>query len=1103
MNSPPRSERPESSLLNHTATPLGQTQSTDVDMSREADALTSDTKEFYTTIRDKLKSNGPTELSASFSSVSQRMDAYVPYHRALDGSIIRPESTTSTISTRFAATIGGLSRDVDSRQLRSQPIQVIRPHWRNPHDIYPDLNLSKSGNAASLKTTAESQSPPTLDDQEKHQNFISVDKMYRATQRVLVVGQDVFSGGVISAILTRAGYSVMVCATAKEALTITQEQVTIFTLVLIQSTLLDAKIADVIPNLRNVIGRDTPMAVIVGATIPTGVDGYLDIGADDVLLPPYHQNITCHRIDTLVTFFWMRKRLEILTQDCRTLCSENESLSSANIRMQQRIQSLEGFLSDNRGILYENVLIRAQQEEVSTERENAKIIAHALLEKTKESVMYRRQLLVLQDRLEHIEKQYGESTRISRPPTRQLVGNDQDTNLPGKLPSDLFTVIQSVKVRFEISAPDWVHLVSQTPIYQMLACAKYVQARLISGQDTLESGFETPSTILQSAYSLVHMIQNRMLRVDICEIEALSTPKACANPLLMEWLQWTFGKNDHRLGVLRGAADVRIDVSPGADGASNISANENRRDSVLESRGEDTGTRRKSSAAAAHRPSIIGINLLDPRRGSKAKQSPATPSQQGKVNINSFLFTFPNRREWVTEAKYMFDQQLTAETRAIAESLRFDAWRLSDQKQMPLVFHFFSRFGLLDRFSIPTETLQALILAVRDTSGSGAFNNFTRSVDVIQGVYYLLLSSSIADLVTELDLLCLLLVAMSITLEHPGYTSRFMEQCRHNLFLLHGGQSTVEVHMHRVLHTLLHCPELNIFSFMTDAQITEAHEILGTLFRSLDVRTSLPALISRLSIHLPEFRQMYTPLNDRDQPHLLKKPIDYGTRMAILSTTLNIASYIYLARPAYIMQKWKDLYIEELAAQGVLEKSYGIPVSPFSTIRTDEENSWTLCTYMSDYIVQPLIHHARYLLTGFEAIEKTLARNYALWTQESAKKVLARQQAALAKAVDAARSKSTSPVRFSSSVSTPGNGGPPHQQTQQRDTPIFGSIMVILTFRSCHSSDSSTCNHSFVMLLFGLIYRFYFCKSPRFISRNNRQCISYRSCVHEFMIDTQ
>eukprot|EP00002_Diphylleia_rotans_P039978 TRINITY_DN9391_c0_g1_i2.p1 TRINITY_DN9391_c0_g1~~TRINITY_DN9391_c0_g1_i2.p1 ORF type:complete len:1122 (+),score=222.65 TRINITY_DN9391_c0_g1_i2:57-3422(+) len=1020
---------------------------TSISIRKGKDVSRDSPKDFFASVRDRIKSSGPTELVASFPSVSQQLESYIPYHRSFDTPLLRPETLSAphaitplpspsqqTMQSNTNAQINPLELEVQT--MKSLPTTTVRSYWRNPVDVNPTLEFA-------AEKMIDAQTQETLDEKKDVKEKIPGDqspaafqaRLQRSNERVLVIGQDLFAGGIVSAVLTHAGYSVVVSATGKEAQTIVQEQASIFTAIVLQATLPDFKPNELIPFLRITLGKEIPIAVIASSPNQAGLEDCFELGADEVMHPPYNHILTKQRLDTLITFVWMKKRVQTLTQDCRLLCTENESLYRANVSMQQRIVSLENYLQEQKHILYENVLIRAQQEEVSTERENSKMMAHALMEKTQEAIKYRRQLLVMQDRAEFLERQLEELSSQTKGISRPIPREDSDSSMSDSSQEDGPENSKVPTIRFGASAPDWIHLISNSPQYQILSWTKYLSHQISLRESTdVAQNAKLSNSFLQTASSMVVSLQARLAEFNGERVIRIQTPKTTKNPLLREWLEYTFGRTDHISIPIRATAEVKAEPTQSLDSFSVVVLNDSRRDSQPEPKQEEsTGVRRRtSSGTQVRRISIMNSFVSEARRGSRTGRQSITAPTQNKVQISSFIFNHPHRREWNIEAKHMFEHGLTADVRAMSESLRFDSWRLPDRVQLPLVLHFFTYFGLLERFFIPLDVMQALILAIRDTSGSGSFNNFTRSVDVIQGAFFLLLSSSVPEYVTELDILCLLVVAMSVTLEHPGFTSRFLEKTRHNLYLLHGNQSTIEKHMHRVLHTLLSCSELNIFGHLAEAQITEAHETISILFQNLDLRSSHAAIITRLAAHLPEFRHLSNPHSDREKQFGIKKPVTFANRMMILSSVLNLSTHVFLCRPAYIMHKWKDLMMEELNAQGAYEKANHISLTPFATRRIEDETPWNLCMFMCDYILNPLLHHLRHLFTGFDVVANVLAKNRNNWSQEALKKVMLGDQS---------RTKPGSPQKLNQSNGEEGVTSPTTTLNGARENGTFSPII--------------------------------------------------------------
>lgn len=123
-------------------------------------------------------------------------------------------------------------------------------------------------------------------------------------------------------------------------------------------------------------------------------------------------------------------------------------------------------------------------------------------------------------------------------------------------------------------------------------------------------------------------------------------------------------------------------------------------------------------------------------------------------------------------------------------SWNFNAHRYDTDDLLVMAFIPFMKLHLIDRFNLPSgaelyalvgkiilfplEVLKKFILKVHLYYKPNPYHNFRHAVDVLQAVYFFLISTQLTSLLTPLDILALIVAALSHDIGHPGCSNFFL-----------------------------------------------------------------------------------------------------------------------------------------------------------------------------------------------------------------------------------------------------------------------------------------------------------------------------------------
>jgi hypothetical protein len=243
-------------------------------------------------------------------------------------------------------------------------------------------------------------------------------------------------------------------------------------------------------------------------------------------------------------------------------------------------------------------------------------------------------------------------------------------------------------------------------------------------------------------------------------------------------------------------------------------------------------------------------------------------------------------------------------------------------------------------------------------------HNSMHACDVLQCVSYFLLNDTIGKSTPGIDVLAIYIAAIIHDHDHPGYTNNFIITTQDPKAIMYNDKSVLENH-HLASSFKVLCKQEN--NFLENFSKADRRTIRETVI-DLVLATDLTHHFTLLSIFKGKVSNpdTFNPAQDRQDRLLLYKMI---MKCADVSNpTRNIEIYI----------KWCKLITEEFFRQGDMEKSMGIPVSPY--MDRDNINIPSCQIGFVDYVVKPLFEaFGRYI--EIPQILLSLEENREYWYQ--------------------------------------------------------------------------------------------------------------------------
>ncbi|RNA05020.1 high affinity cGMP-specific 3 -5 -cyclic phosphodiesterase 9A-like [Brachionus plicatilis] len=166
------------------------------------------------------------------------------------------------------------------------------------------------------------------------------------------------------------------------------------------------------------------------------------------------------------------------------------------------------------------------------------------------------------------------------------------------------------------------------------------------------------------------------------------------------------------------------------------------------------------------------------------------------------------------------------ETRQFLKSPHFDNWKFEDAELLVLLQQIFIDLNLVSKFSIKMETLQSYLFEIYSNYNDVPYHNFRHAFVVTQMMYSLIWSTKLFDLIGSLEILALIVSALSHDLDHDGFNNNYQINAQTHLAMIYSDKSPLEMYHCAVAFHILNKPESNIFSQLDKESFKKIREYI-------------------------------------------------------------------------------------------------------------------------------------------------------------------------------------------------------------------------------------------------------------------------------------
>jgi bacteriorhodopsin len=242
----------------------------------------------------------------------------------------------------------------------------------------------------------------------------------------------------------------------------------------------------------------------------------------------------------------------------------------------------------------------------------------------------------------------------------------------------------------------------------------------------------------------------------------------------------------------------------------------------------------------------------------------------------------------------------------------FDALNKTEEELVAIVLRVFDELKMVAAFGLSRSHLRTFVLSVRANYRENPFHNWRHAVTVLHTTY-LLVTELLLDSATDLEVLAILLAALSHDLDHDGVNNAYHCNSQSDLALTFNDQSVLENHHCRVGFQLLRKSKL----------LQPLEEEDKKLLRKIFIQAILATDMVHHSSKMEELKRVnemggFGDLAEKD-----------AERVLVLTLVLHTADLYNPIKPHSVNHKWAGLLQKEFNGQVQREEKEGLPSLPF------------------------------------------------------------------------------------------------------------------------------------------------------------------------------
>ncbi|GAB0191627.1 dual 3',5'-cyclic-AMP and -GMP phosphodiesterase 11A [Grus japonensis] len=208
------------------------------------------------------------------------------------------------------------------------------------------------------------------------------------------------------------------------------------------------------------------------------------------------------------------------------------------------------------------------------------------------------------------------------------------------------------------------------------------------------------------------------------------------------------------------------------------------------------------------------------------------------------------------------------------DDIHFDDFSLDVDAMITAALRMFMELGMVQKFKIDYETLCRWLLTVRKNYRMVLYHNWRHAFNVCQLMFAMLTTAGFQEILTEIEILALIVGCLCHDLDHRGTNNAFQAKSGSALAQLYGTSATLEHHHFNHAVMILQSEGHNIFANLSSKDYSDLMQLLKQSILATDLtlyferRTEFFELVSKAELVTSEFFEQ----GDRERSELKLTP---------------------------------------------------------------------------------------------------------------------------------------------------------------------------------------------------------------------------------------
>eukprot|EP00066_Takifugu_rubripes_P003565 XP_003966237.1 PREDICTED: dual 3',5'-cyclic-AMP and -GMP phosphodiesterase 11A-like [Takifugu rubripes] len=239
------------------------------------------------------------------------------------------------------------------------------------------------------------------------------------------------------------------------------------------------------------------------------------------------------------------------------------------------------------------------------------------------------------------------------------------------------------------------------------------------------------------------------------------------------------------------------------------------------------------------------------------------------------------------------------------DEFHFNDFSLDNDAMITASLRMFLELGVVQKFKIDYEVLCRWLLTVRKNYRTVAYHNWRHAFNVSQCMFIMITTASFQDLLSDAEILALMVGCLCHDLDHRGTNNAFQAKTGSALALLYGTSATLEHHHFNHAVMILQSEGHNIFANLCSKEYSNMMQLLKQAILSTD-----------LTLHFERRTKFFESVLSGEF-----KWTDEGHREVFRSMLMTACDLGAVTRPWKISKQVAELVTSEFFEQGDRERA--------------------------------------------------------------------------------------------------------------------------------------------------------------------------------------